>query len=154
MCCLKILTKIYVWKNIQKKILFCGKISTTICFVGKFPQLLFFWKIPQITFCWQLFTKNCFVWKFSQKNCFSGKFPQKYALLDNFHKKCNVGKLPQKIFLPPLPPPPLSLKMATFKLKKVPRKKSKKLWFQVDPPPFWPKKNSCYFTLNGHPYRK
>ena len=85
--------KLRWFKNFHKK-LFVEKISTTICFVGKFPQ-----KNPFFP------TKLGFVGKLSQKIallenfhkiCIVEKFPQKYALLDNLHKKFNVGKLPQK----------------------------------------------------------
>ena len=79
MCCLKISTKIFLWKFFYKKTFIFKKISTTICMVEKFPQKLLFRKI-------------------STKLRFVGIFLQKNAMLENFPK----NKLPPS----PTPAPP------------------------------------------------
>ena len=123
--------KCVVWNFPQQSI--CGKISnkklskisTTICFVGKFTQKLFFWRIPQIT------PKYAFFEKFHKK-LLCWKIPQKYTLLDHFHKKMQCWKTTTKKLPPsPTPAPPLLENV----LKKVPRKNPKKIWLQIDPPP-------------------
>ena len=135
MCCLKTSKKMICRKMWKKK---CGKIFTTICFVGKFTQKLLFWKISTKLRLVGKFSQKLFCWKISTKKRIFGQFWQK-------RKQCWIITTKKASTLPYPCPFPHSLKMSKFKLKKVPWKNPKSFGFNLNPPPLCPKKKLLYF---------